>query len=473
MKAMKWVVVAAACFCAAAAAQLPTAPEPAAPAAPAVTPPAAVNISPAAAEVLRLSESGVGEEVVLAYVKNSQTAFSLTSEDVLYLRDVGLSSAVLTAMLARDTALRAPPQGTPYPTPAPPEPPSTAPAPGVSTPNGAPPSVEAAAPAYSSDPPPEVNYFYNDLSPYGTWAVVTGVGWCWQPRAVVIAHGWRPYCNGGHWVFSDCGWFWQSDYSWGWAPFHYGRWYQHGTCGWVWCPDRVWGPSWVTWRVGGAACGWAPLPPHTVCGPGGVWSFNGENVAASFGFGLSVNQFTFVATKNFTERSLAVHTLPPAQARAIFYQTTIINNYTINNHTVINKGIGVGRVAAATGTEVPRAMVRDLPIGSTPMPVTGKGGVVYRHEIAESVNTSYVMAQKVNDQHSIIWHAPITPTQVTRTSPVVGAAPPHTSTPGPAQNSPWMGGNLRSRPQQPYAPAVKSNGNPGPTAPSGKSAGSP
>ena len=95
-----------------------------------------------------------------------------------------------------------------------------------------------------------MSYFYNNLSPYGTWVSLEGYGWCWQPRAVVISHGWRPYCDGGHWVYTDAGWFWQSDYSWGWAPFHYGRWYQHPRCGWVWTPDRVWGPAWVTWRVG-------------------------------------------------------------------------------------------------------------------------------------------------------------------------------------------------------------------------------
>ena len=99
--------------------------------------------------------------------------------------------------------------------------------------------------------PPDVSYFYNDLSPYGSWVNLEGYGWCWQPRAVVVSPGWRPYCDGGYWVYSDAGWYWQSTYSWGWAPFHYGRWYAHPRCGWVWMPDRVWGPAWVTWRTGG------------------------------------------------------------------------------------------------------------------------------------------------------------------------------------------------------------------------------
>ena len=57
-----------------------------------------------------------------------------------------------------------------------------------------PPPPQEAPPDYSTAPPADVNYFYNDLSPYGTWAELAGVGWCWQPRVVLINHGWRPYC---------------------------------------------------------------------------------------------------------------------------------------------------------------------------------------------------------------------------------------------------------------------------------------
>src|SRR5262245_24221544 len=72
----------------------------------ATTTTAPTNISPAVAEVIRLAESGVGDDVVLAYIQNSQTTFDLRADDVLYLRDVGVSSAVITAMLTHDTTLR-------------------------------------------------------------------------------------------------------------------------------------------------------------------------------------------------------------------------------------------------------------------------------------------------------------------------------------------------------------------------------
>ena len=64
------------------------------------------NLSPGVAEVIRLAESGVGEDVILAYIQNSQAAFNLSADHVLYLRDLGLSSQMVTAMLNRDTALR-------------------------------------------------------------------------------------------------------------------------------------------------------------------------------------------------------------------------------------------------------------------------------------------------------------------------------------------------------------------------------
>ena len=40
---------------------------------------APVELPPAVAEVIRLSESGVGEDVVLAYIRNAQVPFTLTA----------------------------------------------------------------------------------------------------------------------------------------------------------------------------------------------------------------------------------------------------------------------------------------------------------------------------------------------------------------------------------------------------------
>src|SRR6267378_3661769 len=85
-----------------------------------VTPPS--DISPAAAEVIKLASSGVADDVILAYINNSQGSFELSANEVLYLKDLGISSQVVTAMINRDTTLRGqiaqnapPPQPIPQP----------------------------------------------------------------------------------------------------------------------------------------------------------------------------------------------------------------------------------------------------------------------------------------------------------------------------------------------------------------------
>src|SRR5689334_17757698 len=52
-------------------------------------------VSPAAAEVVRLAEAGTSDDVILAYIQNSTTAFDLSADQILYLRDVGVSSPVI------------------------------------------------------------------------------------------------------------------------------------------------------------------------------------------------------------------------------------------------------------------------------------------------------------------------------------------------------------------------------------------
>lgn len=355
------------------------------------------NITPAAAEVVRLSQSGTSDEVILAYVQNSPAPFNLSADNILYLKDLGLSSQVIAGMLNRDNASRTLPPRNPSPQPATPViPPSVPELP--STPDTGPP------PDYLGNPPDDVNYFYTDLSPYGTWVVLEGIGWCWQPSIVVINHGWRPYCDGGHWIYTEAGWFWQSDYSWGWAAFHYGRWSLHPSHGWVWTPDKTWGPAWVAWRAGEDHCGWAPLPPHTVFDAAVGWRFNGIRVGVNSDFGLGPDQFTFVALRDFTDHDLGHHRLPPAEVAKIYKQTTIVNNYTVTKGTVVNRGIPVERVAAATGAPVRNVALRDAPAGPTAT-VRSPGEIVaYRRPLKSPATPVNIVAQKIDAQHPVIRH---------------------------------------------------------------------
>jgi hypothetical protein len=428
--------------------------------------PAAVpaNLSPGAAEVVKLAGSGSSEDVLLAYVQNSTSMFDLSADQILYLRDLGLSTPVVTAMLNRDSALRSQPQAPTYeqrlyaPTasaPAAPAPvaapaPETAPA-ALAAPVPAAPAAPAAAaaPVYVSSPPPEVSYFYNNLTPYGTWIQLDGVGWCWQPTVVTLHHGWQPYCDSGHWVYTDTGWYWQSDYSWGWAPFHYGRWQLHPRCGWVWLPDRVWGPAWVTWRYTGDRCGWAPLPPHAEFDAALGFRFNGVAVGLNFDFGLRPENFTFVAMNDFTRHDLGQRRLALLEVTKIYNHSTIINNYVGNNHTLFNHGIKVEQISAATHTQIRQAAIRDLPAGSvhsTRVEAADKGSpVVYRTQLKAPAKSAPMVAQRVDERHPQVQPTPLTSMRVEHkpapptTAPAPAAAARHSQPESPKASTRSIG----------------------------------
>lgn len=475
MKQQKWLnlILALGLPCTAALAQPAASPDSNLPPGQPVSPPP-VALPSGAAEVVRLSESGTSEDVILSYIHDANSRFNLSADQILYLRDIGCSSAVISAMLNRDHELQAqtttynyeqklyPPANAaavapqPMPEAAPPEEQPALPPPAA--------SVAPAAPVYVSTPPPDVGYFYDDLAPYGTWVELDGLGWCWQPRVVVINHSWRPYCDSGYWVYSDAGWYWQSSYSWGWAPFHYGRWQMHPRCGWVWMPDRVWGPSWVVWRSEGDHCGWAPLPPHAVFEAGIGWRFNGVSVEVGFDFGLRPDHYTFVAMRDFNNHDLGHHRLAPTEVTRIYNHTTIINDYTVNNNrTIVNQGIRVDRVAAATHTQIRPVAIRDVPAGSRGTSMTQASGkastAVYRPQLAAPTHRTTMVAQKVDDRHPVIQHAPVAATR-TATAPANTARPGANSSRAP---QPAYGQNHQAT--VPPKPAYRQEGGGRPSTP--------
>jgi hypothetical protein len=215
--------------------------------------PANVRAGGPAQEVIKLANAGVEESVLLAFVTNSTSTFNLNADEIVYLNDLGIPGSVVTAMTQRDRALQA----------------SAAAATPAATQVA--PQFDNSAETYPATAEGDDSAFYNSLAPYGTWVEVGGIGPCWQPTVVAVNPGWQPYFDAGHWVDTDCGWYWYSDYSWGWAPFHYGRWFRHHRLGWCWAPGRTWGPSWVCWRLGtvtarGALHSWSrPHFPWPAC----------------------------------------------------------------------------------------------------------------------------------------------------------------------------------------------------------------
>ena len=273
------------------------------------------------AEVVKLTQAGVDLNIIKNYIANTPGAFGLNAEKIIYLNDAGVPTDIINAMLEHDKNLSAPPTNS--------APPASATAPVIAQP-----AAEVT-----------VNQFYQTLSPYGSWVEIEGYGRCWRPTTVIYDSAWQPYCDRGHWVYSDYGWYWDSDYSWG-ATFHYGRWFRHARFGWCWWPDTVWAPSWVTWRSHNEYCGWAPLPPFAVYRPGVGFFYRGAGVTAGFDFGLGADCFTFVSADRFSERHPRYYRAEPNRVNQFFHQTTIINNYNVNNRTIVNGGIPVDRINA-------------------------------------------------------------------------------------------------------------------------------
>jgi len=308
-------------------------------------------------EVLKLKGAGLDEETIVAFVKNKNLNYDLSADDAIRLRDQGLSSSVLNAMLASGKDVSTPPTTLP---------PSISQTPGSAQPLPPPfgPPGIASQPAFS----PDVAYFYQELDPYGHWIFAEDNQWCWQPAVVVGNAGWRPYWDQGHWVYTDHGWYWASDYPWGWAVFHYGRWHLHPHHGWIWFPDRVWGPAWVAWRTGGDYCGWAPLPPAAhYDAVAGNFLFRGRHVDVSFDFGLDWNHFNFCYLREIGERPRQ-HFHEEQEIRTIYNQTTVINNYTVvkagnegEKHAhIVNHGIDPARVAEVKGRPIEAVKIQDL-----------------------------------------------------------------------------------------------------------------
>ncbi len=211
--------------------------------------PETLNPSPALAEVIKLILAGVSEDVLMAYITNSTEAFDISSSDILYLHDLGAPPPMITTMIQHDSspevmarretaaavkplppgvALSAPAANI-YPQKNAPQPVSNPPEPTpVNPPPSSPEAPSADANGVDSAPgleqPVNASYFYTELAPYGSWVDLPSYGSCWRPTVAVWNSSWRPYGDGGRWLWTDCGWYWHSDYSWGWAPFHYGRW---------------------------------------------------------------------------------------------------------------------------------------------------------------------------------------------------------------------------------------------------------
>jgi hypothetical protein len=211
-------------------------------------------------------------------------------------------------------------------------------------------AVGAPAPASASHTQVSFGFFESNLMPFGSWHVSGSYGRVWIPSVHVI--GWHPYAY-GHWVYSDVGWAWVSDYEWGAIPYHYGTWALDSELGWVWVPGYVWAPAWVVFRSGPSYVGWAPVPP-------------GFSVGVSFEFAdYGADHFVFVREGDFCNRDLHRVAVPVERTRVVFNDTRIVNNnLTIENNVVVNRGIDVQRVERVARAPIERERIERVPMAA-------------------------------------------------------------------------------------------------------------
>jgi hypothetical protein len=289
----------------------------------------AQSLSPGVMDIGKLANAHVPEETIINYVKGSGISYHLTTDDIIYLNGQGVTPNVMTLLQSSGPAPE-PAAQTPPPTPAPP------------------PENASAAPS------PDINlaYFQGQLGPYGTWTDLPPYGPVWRPGIAVNDPTWRPYCQGGHWVMTDAGWYWQADDPWGATVFHYGRWLFDANNGWIWVPGFNWAPSWVAWRRTDGFYGWAPLPPQADFVAGVGISIGGVAVAANFDFGLGAAAFCFVGFDHLWAHDYGVVMLPSARVDIVFRTSVIQNSYHVVGGRFVAEGFGREDIAIRTGHPV-------------------------------------------------------------------------------------------------------------------------
>jgi hypothetical protein len=291
-------------------------------------------------QVIRMTQAGAAENVVLAHITGSSMSFDLSAADVTYLNDLGTPVEIQAAMIQRNHELG----------------------------GGAAAQPSQPTPSVQTQEPQDVteDYFYGALEPYGTWINMPGYGLCWQPCAATYNSNWTPYGTLGQWIYTDCGWYWLSGYSWGWCAFHYGRWFHDAQRGWCWWPSSTWAPSWVFWRYGGNYCGWAPLPPHCYYSQENGLMYHGASITSGYDFGIGANLFVFVPMANLCDANAERFRLSTAEAGQVFARSDVLNGINSNDRIIVNDGIPVSRIAKFTGGEVRSFAIR--PVESVAVP---------------------------------------------------------------------------------------------------------
>jgi hypothetical protein len=265
--------------------------------------------------------------------------------------------------------------------------------------------------------------FESPLAPLGSWVETGAYGRCFRPAG--IAADWRPYCD-GQWVWTDYGWYWESNEPWAWACYHYGTWEDDPVLGWIWVPDIEWAPAWVEWRVGGGYVGWTP------CAPRGV------TVAPALFVFVDVNHFHDPVRSSSVVRNNAAILQQSTPLTAGNQRQTLNIGGRVQN-VVVNEGPGVAAVEKATGRKVDVVPLQEV-IRQPPGPSDPKSGAGGDGDPAKNGKPAD-LPQNGSIQTPVQSQVPANnPVHPVNPSPGAAQPPPRReeprSTPPPAQQNP-------------------------------------
>ena len=299
--------------------------------------------------------------------------------------------------------------------------------------------------------------FYDQLSPYGQWINDPQYGYVWVPN---VDDDFRPYFTGGHWVYTEFGNTWVSDYPWGWACFHYGRWTYNDYYGWLWVPGSEWGPGWVTWRWGGGYCGWAPLYPGFAWA-GGVYSCPDDWWIFMHPRYLYRPRYVNIWRSDFVRG--------PRHTEAILHRTDMVANTYENNNIKYYSGPRATEVQQVTHHPVQVYHLGNAPVRGADM-ISGSTVDIYRPSRVEQLNkdgqrplpTQVMNAPqplKNPEQVKVKWDQPRPFKQTIQQQnpkwerPFVRNEPPYDPHPNPsAQPGRQQSAPVRQQPMQPQRP---------------------
>ena len=190
----------------------------------------------------------------------------------------------------------------------------------------------------------DYDVFYTGLSSdEGSWVDAGDYGYCFRPR---VSGDWRPYRD-GHWVWTDHGWYWNSNERFGWATYHYGRWANIGGTGWCWVPGNQWAPAWVSWRESNDYVGWAPLPPEA--------DFSAQQPISSWSdsyYGVGPAAYNFINYSRWREPSYTRFVERPDRNAQFIRETRNVTNIVANNNAINNFGPPVQNVARRSNQNI-------------------------------------------------------------------------------------------------------------------------